>query len=72
MVFDQGDYVARPREIGIGDFILVSGFSGGPSREAIELARKDAVGVGDISKLMGALRVRDVWQYRSSDEKKSY
>lgn len=62
------EYLSHPKRIRRGDFIVVGGFAA-LDASVVELARKDKIGLGGIGKLMGALNVRRVWEYRSPDER---
>jgi hypothetical protein len=61
--YTLGDYVARPREIKTGDYILVSSFGSSIASEAREQAKHDGIGLGNINELMGALNFPDVSSY---------
>jgi hypothetical protein len=69
--YDYGlvDYLARPKQIGRGDFILIVRPEARFDRSLIERARKDGIGIGMIGKLMGALNLEDVYKYVPQDEK---
>lgn len=67
--FSLGEYVCRSRRIRRGDFILVSGFGPDIDARTIEQARKDGIGVGSLKRLMGALNYRNVWEYKSPEER---
>lgn len=58
--FGEGDYLARPKEIRRGDYILIArpeaSFSIGSDPDA-------QIGIGRIRHLMGALNVPQMWRY---------
>jgi hypothetical protein len=66
--YGSWEYLSHPRLIGKGDFILVAGFAS-VDGAVVEMARKDGIGVGKIGKLMGALNLERVWEYRSPEER---
>lgn len=65
------EFASRPREIGSGDFIIVSHFAGDVPADVVEHARKAHIGVGIVGKFMGALNSRETWKYRSPAEKEA-
>jgi hypothetical protein len=68
--YGMADYLARPRQIRAGDFILVVSFGPELSHAVIERARADRIGMGDVRRLMGALNWSEVWKYRPPEERK--
>ncbi len=67
--FSLGEYACRSSRIRRGDFILVSGFGPDIDTATIDMARKDGIGVGNLRRLMGALNYRNVWEYKSPEER---
>ena len=69
--YDYGhwEYTSRPTLIGRGDFILIAGYNNRFDNSLVEIARNDGIGIGGISKLMGALNAEKVWLYRSPEER---
>jgi hypothetical protein len=62
-------YIARPREIGKGDFVVIAmPHAWDPEFSVLDLARAERIGIGKIGKFMAALRHRNVWEYQSPDE----
>ena len=66
-LYTQAEFAARP--VGIGDFILVARPEASIDPAAIELGNKMDVPIGKIGKLMGALNVKHIWEYRSPNER---
>ena len=66
--YGLADYLARPRRLSAGDFILIFSFGPEIRHDVIERARQDRIGLGNIGKLMGALNLTDVWKYRAPAE----
>ena len=62
--YTLGDYIARPKEIKSGGFIVTSSFGGRIEPSAVERARSDRIGLGQVQELMGALNYREVWKYQ--------
>lgn len=69
--YDYGivDYLARPREIGRGDFILIARPEAKFDRSLIARARNDGIGIGMIGKFMGALNLREPCKHIPKDER---
>jgi hypothetical protein len=66
-----GEYLARPRSLKKGDFILVADPNANWDASLAESAREDKIGIGKIGKLMGALNLNKVWTYETPEERKS-
>jgi hypothetical protein len=62
--YGLGEYLARPRSIGRGDFILIAAYAGEFDEGLVTRAWKEGIGIGRIGKLMGALNKESVWDYR--------
>ncbi len=62
--YTLGDYIARPREIKAGDFIVTSSFGGHIEPAASARAQSERIGLGQVQELMGALNYRQVWKYQ--------
>jgi hypothetical protein len=61
--YTLGDYVARPKEIKAGDFVVTSSFGGRIEGAARARAQSERIGLGQVQELMGALNYRQVWKY---------
>ena len=61
--YGLGDYIARPREIKAGDFVVTSSFGGTIEPMARARAQSERIGLGQVQDLMGALNYRHVWKY---------
>jgi hypothetical protein len=68
--YGLGEYLAHPRSLGHGDFILIADPNADWDESLVERARKDKIGIGKIGKLMGALNLRNVWAYETPEERK--
>jgi hypothetical protein len=68
--YGYADYLARPKQIRHGDFIIVARPEADFDEKLVERARQDGIGIGKISKFMGALNRRLVCDYTSPEEKK--
>lgn len=69
--YDYGlvDYLARPKQIGRGDFILIARPEATFDHSLIERARTDGIGIGMIGKFMGALNLQEPHRYVPQSEK---
>jgi len=54
-LYSHAEFAARPKEIGIGDFVVVARPEASIEDAVVQLGNKMAIPVGRISKLMGAL-----------------
>jgi hypothetical protein len=67
--FGSDDYAARPKVLKSGGFILVTQYGPGADKAIIEAARRDRVGIGNLTKLFGALNCHEPSRYRAPDER---
>lgn len=67
--YGEGEYLARPRQIRRGDFILITKPEARFDRSLIARARRDGIGIGQIRKFMGALNSTDVSQFVPQEER---
>ncbi|MGB8898891.1 MAG: hypothetical protein WCC90_06440 [Methylocella sp.] len=68
--YGYADYLARPKHIRRGDFILIVRPEAGFDEAITERARKDGIGIGKIGKFMGALNTPAMCNYISPEERK--
>jgi len=67
-LYSKAEFAARPKEIGIGDFIVVARPEASLEDTVVQLGNKMAIPVGRISKLMGALNCPNIWEYHAPGE----
>jgi len=63
------DYYRRPDLLKAGGFVVVARPEAGFDSTIVEIAAADRVGIGQIGKLMGALNLKDHWNYRTKEER---
>jgi hypothetical protein len=68
--YGQLEYIARPSQLGRGDFILIARPEASYDEGIVAAARRNGIGIGKISKLMGALNQEKIWLYETIEEKK--
>jgi hypothetical protein len=68
--YGLAEYLARPRQIGEGDFIIIARPEArAVAHSVIQSGRDDKIGIGKIGKLMGALNSHTVWTYVPPEDK---
>ena len=71
--YTDGEYIARPSQIGRGDFVLIARpeaiWNDDVPMQIVETARGDGIGIGKIGKLMGALNFAEIWKFRTRGER---
>jgi hypothetical protein len=67
--YGEMDYLQRPAILNRGDFVLIAKPEGNYFSEDVERARRDGIGLGKIGKFMGALNCKQVWLYKTPEEK---
>ena len=65
--YTEAEFLSRPASIQQGDFILVAKPEGSVTDEALQHAKAERIGIGQIGKLMGALNYPEVWNYEPPD-----
>ena len=67
--YTEAEFLSRPASIQRGDFILVAKPEGSVTTEALQHARAERIGVGQIGRLMGALNYPEVWSYQPPESR---
>lgn len=67
--YDFADFASRPKEIRRGDFILIARPEATFDPALVAIAREECMGIGMFIKFKGALNYRNVWEYRSREER---
>lgn len=57
------DYFQRPDKISDGAFILIARPEAGYDDAIVEIAKSDKISIGKFSALMGALYIKEHWNY---------
>ena len=70
--YSSAEYLARPEEVlGPNSFIVLGLVEAYPPHPALlARARVDGIGIGRTGKFMGALNIRDVWEYETAEERR--
>ena len=66
--YGKSDYIGHPGELVANSFVLIAKPEGDFDSDLVEIAATDCIGIGKISKLMGALHREKVWEYRTREE----
>ena len=64
------EYFTRPRQIKAGSYVVIGIPHADAAVDVIEAAREDHIGVGHIGKVMGALNLKNVWEYMTPEERR--
>ena len=67
--YSLAEFFARPGQLKTGSYVVLGMPHADVSSEVIEEARKYGIGVGHIGKFMGALNHKNLWEYKSPEER---
>ncbi len=68
--YSRAFYLVRPKEVRKrNSFILGNAFTPSAPCGLVDEARAAGIGIGVISKFMGALNYRNVWEYQTPEER---
>ena len=67
--YGLAEFYARPKQLRAGSYVVIAMPHADAEREVIEIAKKERIGIGDIKKFMGALNLKNIWEYLSPEER---
>ena len=68
-LYTNAEFIAHPRQLRSGSFVVLGMPHAGADPEVVEMAREHRIGIGHIGKFMGALTYRNIWEYMTPDER---
>lgn len=68
-LYTNAEFIARPKQLRSGSFVVLGMPHASVDPEVIETAREHRIGIGHIGKFMGALTYKNIWEYMTSDER---
>ena len=68
--YGLAEFFARPNELQAGSYVVIGMPHADAHAEAVERAKEYNIGIGHIGKFMGALNVKNIWEYKTADERR--